>query len=136
MLHAPPEPMLAGRIARITRCVMHDGPGIRTAVFFKGCPMRCAWCHSPETQLLAPDVLLLKDRCLACGGCVSACPSGAATLKADGAVVDRQRCRGCGTCASVCPAAAREIAGVSMTADALMRVIRRDVPFYDGSGGA
>lgn len=127
--------MLAGRIARISRCAVHDGPGIRTAVFFKGCPLRCAWCHSPETQALAPDLLLLPDRCLACGACVSACVRGAATLGDDGPTVDRQRCAACGTCASACPAGAREISGVWMTADALMRVIRRDVPFYDGSGG-
>jgi pyruvate formate lyase activating enzyme len=130
-----PDAMLTGRIARISRCAVHDGPGIRTAVFFKGCPLRCAWCHSPETQALAPEILLLPDRCLACGTCLAACATGAASLEAGGPVVNRRRCQGCGTCAGVCPAGAREISGVWMTADALMQVIRRDVPFYDGSGG-
>ncbi len=127
--------MLAGRIARISRCATHDGPGIRTVVFFKGCPLRCAWCHSPETQALAPEILLLADRCLRCGACLAACSRGAAALQPDGPKIDRRYCQACGTCASVCPSGAREIAGVSMSADALMRIIRRDVPFYDGSGG-
>lgn len=127
--------MLAGRIARVSRCATHDGPGIRTVVFFKGCPLRCAWCHSPETQALGPEILLLPDRCLRCGACVAACPHGAAALKADGPAIDRRYCRACGTCASACPSGAREITGASIPADALMRVIRRDVPFYDGSGG-
>lgn len=127
--------VLQGRIARISRGAVHDGPGVRTVVFFKGCPLRCLWCHSPETQGLASDILLLKDRCLRCGACVDACEHEAASLDTDGPVIDRSRCERCGRCAAVCPAEARELQGTWMDDTAVLEAIRRDVPFYDASGG-
>jgi pyruvate formate lyase activating enzyme len=114
---------------------VHDGPGIRTVVFFKGCPLRCAWCHSPETQRFGADVLLLKDRCIACRACVEVCPSRAGSLGPDGPVVDRSRCEACGRCVTRCPACARDLQGGWMTVDAVMDAVRRDLPFYERSGG-
>jgi pyruvate formate lyase activating enzyme len=124
-----------GRVARIARGAAHDGPGIRSVIFFKGCPLRCRWCHSPETQGFGAEVLLVKDRCIACGGCVEVCACGAASLSAEGPTVDRARCTACGRCAARCPACAREVQGGWMTVDAVIDAVRRDVPFYERSGG-
>ncbi len=126
---------ITGRVARISRSAVHDGPGVRTVVFFKGCPLRCTWCHSPETQARAADVLLLQDRCICCGACLDACNHAAAILQADGPAIDREHCARCGSCAAACPTGARELQGASMDVEAVMAAIRRDVPFYDGSGG-
>ncbi len=126
---------MTGRVARISRSAVHDGPGVRTVVFFKGCPLRCTWCHSPETQARGADVLLLPHRCICCGACLDACGHSAAMLQADGPAIDRERCARCGNCAAACPAGARELVGAPMDVDAVMAAIRRDVPFYDGSGG-
>jgi pyruvate formate lyase activating enzyme len=124
-----------GRIARITRSAVHDGPGVRTVVYFKGCPLRCAWCHSPETQASEVDVLLHRSRCVCCGACLQACEHVTARLQADGPTIDRARCARCGRCVEACPTGARERLGVPMDADAVMDAIRRDVPFYDRSSG-
>ena len=126
---------LTGRIARIVRGSVHDGPGVRTVVFFKGCPLKCRWCHSPETQAHKPEVLLLRERCIRCGTCVAACPGGAARLEPDGPAIDASRCDRCGSCVEVCPTGAREIVGAALGEDDVMEVVRRDVPFYDASGG-
>lgn len=126
---------LRGRVARIARGAVHDGPGVRTVVFFKGCPLRCAWCHSPEMQVADVEVLVLRQRCISCGACVRACGHGAAGLPAEGPTIDRPRCARCGACAAVCPSGARELLGSFMDVDAVMAVVRRDVPFYDASGG-
>jgi pyruvate formate lyase activating enzyme len=126
---------LRGRIARIARSAVHDGPGVRTVVFFKGCPLRCTWCHSPETQGIDAEVLLLQDRCICCGACLGACEHAAARLQGDGPAIDRARCARCGDCAAVCPSGARELHGALLDVGAVMAAIRRDVPFYDGSGG-
>jgi pyruvate formate lyase activating enzyme len=124
-----------GRVARIARSAVHDGPGVRTVVYFKGCPLRCAWCHSPETQASESEVLLHRSRCICCGACLQACDHAAARLRADGPAIDRARCQRCECCVDACPAGARERQGVPLDAEAVMTVIRRDVPFYDGSGG-
>jgi pyruvate formate lyase activating enzyme len=130
-----PAPPLTGRIARIVRGSVHDGPGVRTVVFFKGCPLKCRWCHSPETQDARPEVLLLRDRCIRCGTCVAACAAGAARMDPDGPATDASRCDRCGSCAGVCPTGAREIVGAALDEDDVMEVVRRDVPFYDASSG-
>jgi pyruvate formate lyase activating enzyme len=104
-------------------------------VYFKGCPLRCAWCHSPETQASEVDVLLHPSRCIRCGACLQACECVAARLQADGPAIDRTRCTRCARCVDACPTAARERQGVQMDADAVMDAIRRDVPFYDRSRG-
>jgi pyruvate formate lyase activating enzyme len=104
-------------------------------VYFKGCPLRCAWCHSPETQASEVDVLLHPSRCIRCGACLQACERVAARLQADGPAIDRARCTRCASCVDACPTAARERQGVQMDVDAVMDAIRRDVPFYDRSRG-
>ena len=129
-----PRP-LVGRIVRIDRGAIHDGPGVRTVIFFKGCPLRCGWCHSPETQAAGPELLLHVERCIACGACATACEVQAAVHAGDHFDVDRARCRACGRCVSACPTGARELAGGVRSLDEVMRDVLRDRAFYDQSGG-
>ncbi|MFB3852218.1 MAG: glycyl-radical enzyme activating protein [Vicinamibacterales bacterium] len=124
-----------GTIFRIARYAIHDGPGIRTTVFFKGCPLRCWWCHSPESQESGPELAIKQDRCAGCEACVQVCPEKAVHREESGVVTDRQVCRRCGRCAEGCPTGAREISGTTMTVDALMAEIEKDVLFFDQSGG-
>ncbi len=91
-----------GMIFNIQRYAIHDGPGIRTTVFLKGCPLRCFWCQNPESQQKQPEIFLNKEACTLCGLCVNACPNGAVALGAESATIDRDRCEGCGKCVSAC----------------------------------
>jgi len=124
-----------GTIFRIARYAIHDGPGIRTTVFFKGCPLRCWWCHSPESQEVGPEIALKPDRCAACEACIALCPENAIRRDASGILTDRHLCRRCGLCAEACPTLARQVSGVTLTVDALMAEIEKDVLFFDQSGG-
>ncbi len=119
----------------IRKYSIHDGPGIRTTVFFKGCPLRCRWCHNPEGQFLGVEVILRSARCIRCRACVEACPHGAARLGEAGPEVQRERCERCGECTLVCCAEARQIVGREMTVAQVMAEIEGDIPFYDESGG-
>lgn len=120
-----------GMITDIIPFSVNDGPGIRTSVFFKGCPLRCRWCHNPETQRHEPQVMVLPSRCIHCGAC-SACPAGARGLHGE---YDSSRCTGCGMCASVCPAEACRLSGREMTAEDVLARILPDRPFFRGHGG-
>ena len=124
----------SGIIFHIMRFSVHDGPGIRTAVFFKGCPLSCWWCHNPESQNTGPDVLYFADRCSLCGDCMAACPHHAIAQAGDRMVVTGD-CRLCGTCVDACGAEARSVAGQTMTAAQILARIERDVVFFDESGG-
>lgn len=125
----------SGLIFSIERFAVHDGPGIRVAVFLKGCPLRCAWCHSPESQSTKPELLIKEDRCLVCGTCVPMCPNHAIS-EVDGAYdTSRERCRACGTCVDACPSEARTIAGRWIDVPALLEEIDKDRIFIDRSGG-
>ena len=124
-----------GQVFDIERFAVHDGPGIRSTVFLKGCPLRCAWCHNPESQSPRPQVMFLRERCRACGACVEACPEEALALE-DGKLVEiAGRCRACGACAEACPGEARRLAGREMSVDEVMAELERDEVFYRRSGG-
>lgn len=127
---------MTGRIFDIQRFSIHDGPGIRTTVFLKGCPLRCLWCGNPES--ISPDPLLsyVPDRCIACGACVPVCQPGAISADARGrAVLDRARCTNCGDCAPRCDAKALELVGRSVTVGEVLDVVLRDRDYFKASGG-
>lgn len=123
------------RITNIQRFCTHDGPGIRTTVFLKGCPLRCAWCHNPETQTAHPEILYYGRRCLACGACAAVCPNKAHMVEEAGHRFNREKCVSCGACASVCPAKALEADAVSRSVEDVFEEIRRDQPFFGKIGG-
>ncbi len=127
--------MTTAVIFDIKRFAVHDGPGIRTTVFLKGCPLACPWCHNPEGQKFAPELFLRPARCIGCGKCLPACPQGALTLASGTIALDRGSCDACGTCADVCPTDALETVGRAVTVDELIATIMRDRPFYQESGG-
>jgi pyruvate formate lyase activating enzyme len=124
-----------GTIFDIKRYSIHDGPGIRTSVFFKGCPLRCWWCHNPESQSPDPVVVYKRDRCIGCGACEQACPEGAIRLARKGFTADPKLCRSHGACAEVCPSGARELVGRIVDVPQVMKEIEKDRLFYDESGG-
>jgi len=124
-----------GLITNVQRFSIHDGPGIRTTVFLKGCPLRCFWCHNPETQRAEPELEFFPDRCIGCQECVRRCPEGAQAVEDGRRVYRRARCRGCGRCAETCYAEALVLAGRWWTAEELLEELLRDKPFYDQSGG-
>ena len=103
--------MITGRILHLQRLSTEDGPGIRTTVFFKGCPLHCAWCHNPESLSSSLQTQWFSVRCIGCQTCVKTCPNGCLTMTAAGLVIDRERCEACGKCAEACPSGALEALG-------------------------
>jgi pyruvate formate lyase activating enzyme len=126
---------MKGLILHTQRLSTEDGPGIRTTVFFKGCPLRCAWCHNPESLAFRPQVQWLERRCIDGETCVQACPDGCLSHADTGIVIDRQRCRGCGTCVEACPSGAMELLGRQTTATELLPELLKDRAYYATSGG-
>lgn len=121
-------------VSNIMRFALHDGPGIRTTVFLKGCPLACWWCHNPENQDFRPSLMYFEDRCLRCGACASVCPQQAVAIE-NGAVNTGAACRRCGACIEACLAGARQLAGRKMTVSEALREVERDIAFFDESGG-
>ena len=133
----------AAVLVNIQRFSTEDGPGIRSTVFFKGCPMRCPWCHNPETMRFEPEVVWHRGRCLGDHHCVEVCPAGAITATGNGIIVDHRLCTavsnvilpGCGECADFCPSEALEIHGRKTPVTAVVERVQRDAAFYHVSGG-
>lgn len=121
-------------VSSIQRFCPHDGPGIRTVVFFKGCPLRCVWCHNPETQSAGMQIYYRAVKCISCGSC-TACPNGAHSVGTDGHIYDREKCVRCGRCAAWCPTGALENALTEMTEDEVVAALLRDKAFYGDNGG-
>jgi pyruvate formate lyase activating enzyme len=127
--------LITGIVFDIKKFSIHDGPGIRTTVFFKGCPLSCWWCHNPEGQSPAPELVLRESRCIRCGACLEVCAQSAISWDGDVVFTDREKCVLSGACVEACYAEAREIVGREMTVAQVMAEIERDVAFYDQSGG-
>lgn len=127
--------MKNGMIFDIRKYAIHDGPGIRTTVFFKGCPLRCWWCHNPEGQDIKPELVYRESRCIGCGECSKNCQREAISLGAQYVSVNREDCVLCGKCSSVCPSDAFSIAGKQMAVKEILEEIEKDRPFYEESGG-
>ena len=126
---------MTGTIFDIQKFSIHDGPGIRTTVFMKGCPLSCRWCHNPESNLRAPQLSFTPDRCIGCGFCFERCPQQAHCMVEGAHVLDRERCRVCGGCTEKCYAEALEIIGRDMTVEEVLTEVLKDRPFYETSGG-
>ena len=124
-----------GVVFNVQRYSIHDGPGIRTTVFLKGCPLRCYWCQNPESQRIKPEVMYNPDACTGCGACAAVCPQGANTIVDGKAVIDRSLCTGCGLCIRKCRVKARSLQGKVMTVGQVMETVMKDKKEYIKSGG-
>ncbi len=127
--------MNSNTIINIQKYSIHDGPGIRTTIFFKGCPLKCWWCHNPETQNPKHEIMFFEERCTGCGVCAKRCPQNAIEIKENYPAVDENKCFLCGKCTNFCPNNAREYVGRDVTVQELMKEIIKDEVFYDESGG-
>lgn len=126
---------VAAHIFAVKRYALHDGPNIRMTIFFKGCPLACWWCHNPEGIDFHSKVLFLADKCVGCGECVGHCPEKALRLAEEGVVRNNDKCTSCATCVQVCPALAHEATGRNMSIAEIVAEIKKDLPFFDQSGG-
>ncbi|MBQ8381494.1 MAG: glycyl-radical enzyme activating protein [Clostridia bacterium] len=127
--------MSQGMIFDVKRFAIHDGDGIRTTLFFKGCPLSCVWCHNPEGISMKPEVAYYRHKCKCCGACAKACPEGAHSFTEGGHIFDRDKCLGRGECEAVCPNSAIKYYGRQVTADEILPELLSDRAFYENSGG-
>ncbi|MBU7024617.1 MAG: glycyl-radical enzyme activating protein, partial [Theionarchaea archaeon] len=123
-----------GIIFDIKRYALHDGPGIRTTVFLKGCPLTCGWCHNPEGKNPRPELTWREERCIGCKSCQSTCPRDAIQYR-DHPELNKTLCDLCGACVEICPSGALELVGTSVTENQVLDEIKKDILFYDQSNG-
>lgn len=126
---------ITGKVLEIQRMSTEDGPGLRTTVFLKGCSLRCAWCHNPESISLMSEIHWIGNRCINCGLCITACPHGALSSALQGIVIDRSTCTGCGTCVEECPTTALDQLGKKWTVPDLIHEVIKDRDYFETSGG-
>ena len=124
-----------GVIFDIKRFAVHDGPGIRTTVFFKGCPLRCVWCHNPESMKIQRQIVFFDNKCIGCGECYKRCKNGAVIATPEGRKYYRDKCTLCGTCVEYCYAEATVMQGKIASVDEVVDEVKKDIPFYENSGG-
>jgi len=127
--------MMPGIVLDILRCSLHDGPGIRSTVFLKGCPLACLWCHNPESQGRDPVLAFDAARCTHCGACAAACPNGCHSVAPARHDMDRSRCTACGRCVTACPSRALEVRGRRMTVAEVLEEVLKDRDYYAASDG-
>jgi pyruvate formate lyase activating enzyme len=127
--------MTTGTIFNIQKFSVHDGPGIRTTVFFKGCPLNCTWCHNPESKKVKKELIYWKNKCIECGDCLKYCPSSSIIEFSGKVLFDFEKCEKCGICVELCPGNAIEIVGQVQSAEDVMAEIEKDSIFYSESGG-
>lgn len=126
---------MKGMVFDIKKFAIHDGPGIRTTVFMKGCPLKCLWCHNPESQEQRPELSFMPEKCIGCGWCFQHCPQGGHRMVDGKHVLDRVECLRCGKCAEECFAGANSMIGREMTVGEVIAEVLKDEPFYQTSGG-
>lgn len=126
---------LLGTVFEIKRFAVHDGDGIRTTVFLKGCPLACVWCHNPEGIRFEPQLAYYEAKCISCGACADTCPTGAHDFREGKHGYQREKCAGCGECETVCPGGALKHYGKKMAVSELLSILLEDKDFYDTSGG-
>jgi pyruvate formate lyase activating enzyme len=119
----------------VTRMTVHNGPGIRTLILFKGCPLRCVWCSTPESQRESAEITYCPDKCILCGDCIPVCPRSAITIREKAIIIDRKLCDNCGHCASVCYTEALRLLGQEYTVDELVHEVKKDEVFHKHSSG-
>ncbi|MBT3274974.1 MAG: glycyl-radical enzyme activating protein, partial [Spirochaetales bacterium] len=124
-----------GLVFDIQKFSIHDGPGIRTTVFLKGCSLDCAWCHNPESKDFGVEISFLPEKCIGCGYCFRVCPEGCHVMEGDVHVFNRESCTRCGLCTTECYAQALEIVGRDMRVEEVLAEVMKDLPFYETSGG-
>jgi len=127
--------LITGTIFNIQKYSIHDGPGIRTTIFFKGCPLKCDWCHNPESQSYEKEIIFSIEKCIYCNSCNNSCVDKCITFIDKELIIDKAKCSLCGDCTKNCPTNAIEMVGISMTVNEVMGEIEKDMVFYEESGG-